>query len=145
LFRFSNDIPVQSETVPLLSVYFLACMIYSLCGMIWFAAYNNLKDEISLPETIQKILVKYIARLFSSKKTRNQLVRTFTAKYKLAKKNKDDELEVPINKTENPEILKDKDYHLLVLLVLNRLVMFIFTFYLALFNLFIFFFYPKFQ
>jgi hypothetical protein len=130
-FRFSNDIPVQSETVPLLSVYFLACMIYSLCGMIWFAAYNNLKDTASLPDKLEYLLIYYIAKIVSIKKTRNQLIFYYNMKYS----NK-------IEDTTEADISNKKDYYSNIFNIMNRIVWIFFTICLVLFNVFIFVVYP---
>ena len=75
--RFNNDIPVQSKSTPLLSIYMLICMVYTLFGMIWFALLNVLKDKKKLSNKLQYFLVYYVAKLFSKKNTQHSLNDTF--------------------------------------------------------------------
>ena len=119
-------------------------MIFTLCGMIWFSVLNNLKEEKSLPDKVQKCLIYCVAKALSSRKTQDQLILTYTKKNNLLIQTKGD-LEVSIKNIDDNDILKEKDYHLLVLVILNRFVLLLFILFLAFFNLFIFFLYPLFQ
>jgi nicotinic acetylcholine receptor, invertebrate len=40
--RLSDDVPVQSDSVPLINIYFTVCMSFSLAAMIWFSLRNYL-------------------------------------------------------------------------------------------------------
>ena len=49
LNRLSDDVPSQSDSIPLFNVYFTGCMVFSLCSIIWFNQLNiySTKKELS--------------------------------------------------------------------------------------------------
>ncbi|CAF0711272.1 unnamed protein product [Brachionus calyciflorus] len=58
--RLSDDVPVQSDSVPLINVYFTLCMTFSLTAMIWFSIVNLLKEKKHLPEFCRIFVIKYL-------------------------------------------------------------------------------------
>ena len=55
--RVSSDIPVQSEYLPLIYVYFLLGLLYTFVSFIWFLISNVYKTNNYLPKHL-----KYFAR-----------------------------------------------------------------------------------
>ena len=47
--RLSDDVPVQSDSVPLINIYFTLCMMTALCAMLWFSLMNILRENKKLP------------------------------------------------------------------------------------------------
>ncbi len=102
--------------------------------MIWFAAYNNLKDSGSLPDKLEYLLIYYIAKIVSIKKTRNQLIFYYIMK----NSNKIEDT----TEAAKSDILNKKDYYSYIFNIMNRVVWIFFTVCLVLFNIFIFLVYP---
>lgn len=65
--RLSDDVPVQSDSIPLINIYFTMCMSFSLSAMVWFSIINNLKDKKPLPHYIRCIILNYICTLMCVK------------------------------------------------------------------------------
>jgi hypothetical protein len=51
-------VPVQSDSIPLINVYFSLCIGFSLFSMLWFSIVNYMKDECALPKCLKKLLLK---------------------------------------------------------------------------------------
>ena len=58
--RLSDDVPVQSDIIPLINVYFTLCMSFSLSAMIWFSIKNVLVENKSVPKCLRYVVLKYI-------------------------------------------------------------------------------------
>lgn len=58
--RLSDDVPVQSDSIPLINIYFTLCMSFSLTAMIWFSIINKLKEFKHVPKFIRFIVINYI-------------------------------------------------------------------------------------
>ena len=59
--RLSEDVPVQSDSIPLINVYFSLCIFFSLLSMIWFSAYNYMKDsKLIFAAKIRSLILKRI-------------------------------------------------------------------------------------
>ena len=58
-----KKVPEQSDSIPLINVYFTICITFSLCSMIWFSIINFLKERKSLPNSIILDFIFYIMRL----------------------------------------------------------------------------------
>jgi hypothetical protein len=59
--RLSEDVPVQSDSIPLINVYFSLCIFFSLLSMIWFSAYNYMKDsKLIFGAKIRSLILKRI-------------------------------------------------------------------------------------
>jgi hypothetical protein len=58
--RLSDDVPVQSDSIPLINVYFTLCMSTSLTAMIWFSLKNILKENKQVPSVVRYIVTNYI-------------------------------------------------------------------------------------
>jgi len=61
--RLSDDVPVQSESIPLINVYFILCILYSLSSMVWFSLLNNLKEQKPLSNFFRQFLIQYVCFL----------------------------------------------------------------------------------
>jgi hypothetical protein len=44
--RLSDDVPVQSDSIPLINIYFTTCMAFSLSAMFWFSIVNKFRVTI---------------------------------------------------------------------------------------------------
>jgi hypothetical protein len=58
--RLSDDVPVQSDTIPLINVYFTLCMSFALSAMIWFSLRNILVENKHVPNWIRYLIFNYI-------------------------------------------------------------------------------------
>lgn len=58
--RLSDDVPVQSDSIPLINIYFTLCMSFSLTAMIWFSIINKLKEFKHVPKFLRFIVINYI-------------------------------------------------------------------------------------
>jgi hypothetical protein len=65
--RLSDDVPVQSDSVPLVNIYFTICMSFSLAAMIWFSCVNLLKENKRVPKIIRTLVLNYICHIMCSK------------------------------------------------------------------------------
>ncbi|CAF0848709.1 unnamed protein product [Didymodactylos carnosus] len=59
--RLSEDVPSQSDSVHLISLYLTVCMCYSLLAMTWFAFTNKLREKKRLPHWIRWLALDYVA------------------------------------------------------------------------------------
>ncbi len=69
--------PVQSDSIPLINIYFTLCMGFSLSAMIWFSFTNLLKENKKVPKSCRNLVVNYICYLmcinnFKTKKSSNK-------------------------------------------------------------------------
>lgn len=83
--RISEEVPVQSESIPLLSIYFTACMGFSLLVILWFTILNRLKRKVNLPKFIAYFIIFYLAKFLTSYQMRERLIIEFCRKYKIKK------------------------------------------------------------
>ena len=63
--------PVQSETIPLINIYFTLCISFSLASMVWFSIINLLRDAKPLPNCIRCFVLKFLCCLISNQVTTN--------------------------------------------------------------------------
>ncbi len=56
--RISSDLPVQSEYMPLVSIYFNIAITYTLISLIWFAIANYLVGKTWLPKWLELLASK---------------------------------------------------------------------------------------
>ncbi len=59
--RLSEDVPSQSDSVHLISLYLTVCMFFSLSAMTWFAIVNKLREKKRLPYWLRWLALDYIA------------------------------------------------------------------------------------
>jgi hypothetical protein len=59
--RLSEDVPSQSDSVHLISLYLTVCMFFSLSAMTWFAVANKLREKKRLPYWLRWLALDYIA------------------------------------------------------------------------------------
>lgn len=62
--RVSSDIPVQSEYLPMISLYFLLSTFFTFISFNWFVAANYLKSTKNLPKWLGKCAtrIKFLTR-----------------------------------------------------------------------------------
>jgi hypothetical protein len=58
LNRLSEQVPVSSDSIPLISVYYIVCFFFSLTSMVWFAFLNNLKVKEKKRNSIRRKIKK---------------------------------------------------------------------------------------
>jgi hypothetical protein len=59
--RLSEDVPSQSDSVHLISLYLTVCMFFSLSAMTWFAVVNKLREKKRLPYWLRWLALDYIS------------------------------------------------------------------------------------
>jgi hypothetical protein len=59
--RLSEDVPSQSDSVHLISLYLTICMFFSLSAMTWFAIANKLREKKRLPYWLRWLALDYIS------------------------------------------------------------------------------------
>ena len=57
--RLSDDVPVQSDIIPLINIYFISCMFFSLSAMVWFSLKNIMIENQKCPTKL-KYFVQHI-------------------------------------------------------------------------------------
>ncbi len=67
LLRLSDDVPVQSDSIPLINIYFTLCMSFSLSAMIWFSLMNIYKEEKKIPRLVRIVVLKYLCCIMCAK------------------------------------------------------------------------------
>ena len=60
--RLSDDVPAQSDSIPLINYYFTLCICFTLCSMAWFSYMNHLKEIKFLPERLHSFILKYLSQ-----------------------------------------------------------------------------------
>ena len=58
--RLSEDVPSQSDSVHLISLYLTVCMFFSLSAMTWFAIVNKLREKKRLPNWLRRLALDYV-------------------------------------------------------------------------------------
>jgi hypothetical protein len=75
--RISNDIPIQSDYLPLITTYFLMSIVYTLTGLVWFVLLENFTKKKKLPWILLRIttsvnkMMIYMRRLIKDHKKIN--------------------------------------------------------------------------
>ena len=64
--RLSNDVPAQSDYVPLVHIYFTLCMAFSLTTLIWFSILNKLKAMKNISDCYRRIPILYLSLVVCS-------------------------------------------------------------------------------
>lgn len=59
--RLSEDVPSQSDSVHLISLYLTVCMFFSLSAMTWFALANKLREKKRLPNWLRWFALRYLS------------------------------------------------------------------------------------
>ncbi len=65
--RLSDDVPVQSDSIPLINIYFTVCMGFSLSAMIWFSIMNMLKENKKVPKFCKWLVLNVICYMMCMK------------------------------------------------------------------------------
>jgi hypothetical protein len=53
--RISGEIPMSSDSVPLITYYFIGSLLYTLLSLIWFVVCNFYMMNQSMPETLTRL------------------------------------------------------------------------------------------
>lgn len=118
--RVNNDIPVQSECLPLISLYILLCLFYALISFSWFVYLEIAKSKKDLPPLLIRLslyLKHGIIRIFKLKRRKETYC---------MKQNKEaaiDELN-KFSKQEMEKIIVALNYVAFVIMVLTMFISF---------------------
>lgn len=63
IFRLSEDVPAQSDSIPLFNIYFMGCMCSALVSLFWFYQENIFVEKESLPRWLRWLTLKFICPL----------------------------------------------------------------------------------
>ena len=73
--RVSNDIPIQSEYLPLITLYFLLSLLYAFISFAWFVYLEDVKSKKNSSKILIKLLLwiknKIIGKLNKVKSKNN--------------------------------------------------------------------------
>ncbi|CAF0757373.1 unnamed protein product [Adineta ricciae] len=73
--RLSEDVPSQSDSVHLISLYLTICMLFSLSAMTWFAVVNKLREKKRLPYWMRWLALDYISVIVCAQNMHRKAVR----------------------------------------------------------------------
>jgi hypothetical protein len=73
--RLSEDVPSQSDSVHLISLYLTTCMFFSLSAMTWFAIANKLRERKRLPYWLRWLALDYISWIVCATSMHRKAVR----------------------------------------------------------------------
>ncbi|CAF1668796.1 unnamed protein product, partial [Rotaria magnacalcarata] len=73
--RLSEDVPSQSDSVHLISLYLTICMLISLSAMTWFAVANKLREKKRLPYWLRWFVLNYLSGLLFARSMHRKAVR----------------------------------------------------------------------
>ena len=65
--RIAGDISIQSEFIPLVNVYFLFSMVFTLVSMVWYVVSNSFATKRNMPKPLIRF-VQLLEPLFCVKK-----------------------------------------------------------------------------
>ena len=74
--RLSEDVPSQSDSVHLISLYLTVCMFFSLSAMTWFALANKLREKKRLPNWLRWFALKYLSWIVCARSMHRKARRT---------------------------------------------------------------------
>lgn len=57
--RVASDIPIQSDYLPLISLYFILSLFYTFISLNWFVLLNHFRSKNSLPKFLESLAVFY--------------------------------------------------------------------------------------
>lgn len=69
--RVSNDIPVQSEYLPLISLYFFLSLLYAFASFLWFTFLEYAKSQKKIEKHFNHFLI--FIKSFYNKKSNNRV------------------------------------------------------------------------
>ena len=83
----SDDVPSQSDSIPLFNIYFIGCMLISLLALLWFNTLNNLRNHannLRIPRFIVTRVICYLMCRKNYKKVGNSeiIMKTIETKSK---------------------------------------------------------------
>jgi hypothetical protein len=64
--RISSELPVQSEHIPTITIYYIVSIVLTLMVMLWFYLFNAIQASGHIPLFLLKIVL--LIRKFGSKK-----------------------------------------------------------------------------
>ena len=139
-------VPVQSDSIPLINVYFSLCIGFSLFSMLWFSIVNYMRDECMLPKCLKNLLLKKYSQVLTTiriKKSVNEL-ETDKQLEKINKIETDISANVAIQHTvpatektgKKRKLSRNEISDMLLIKNLNKYVFYIFLFFFINLNLF---------
>lgn len=133
--RLSEDVPSQSDSMPLFNIYFLGCMFFSLFAMIWFFVMSILHDEKKLNRCTRCVVTKFVCPvMFIDNHRIIQVPKKLLAKKIVLPDDLDkisDRIEMETGTIERRVDLTDNE----VLDILNRFVFYLFLAFIILLNI----------
>ena len=120
MFRLNDNLPVSSDSLPMLTIYLLACMVFAIMGMIWSTLHQLMRERKYIPLAIKYVIVYCLAFCFSACKTRREMSESF----KKRRQSGDD-----------MHLLSDEKLFEILILILNRFVFTLFFMFLLVLNL----------
>ena len=117
--------------MPVLSIYFVICLVFTILSMAWFAASNKMKEKKMLPLIIKHFVVYGLTICFCKPQTRREILRSFI------ESQHDSEHENNFEKLNKSELL------MLILSLLNRFLFVFFILFLTMVNLIMFVIIPR--
>jgi len=91
--RLSEDVPSQSDSVHLISLYLTVCMFFSLSAMTWFAVVNKLRETKRLPYWLRWLALDYLSWIVLATSMRRKAIHL----------HKQDTLKLSTNSPSTPE------------------------------------------
>lgn len=62
--RLNGDTPVQSDNMPLFTIYFTGCMLSAMLAIGWFQQMNLYNTKKRLPKILRLFVLKAVIPLF---------------------------------------------------------------------------------
>lgn len=124
-FRLNDNLPVQADTLPVLSLYFMLCMVFCIVGMVWFTVLNKMKERKNISKLIRYFIAYFLAYFLCSSETRALLKKSL---------NKIEEA----NSAQNNENKTEICY-----VILNRFFFLIFCIFISIINFILLFVMPR--
>jgi hypothetical protein len=76
--RLSDDVPAQSDSIPLINIYFTLCISFSLASMIWFSTFEYLTARTKpLSKESRNFILNYLCKLMSIKQDKEMKSKFF--------------------------------------------------------------------
>lgn len=134
LLRLNDNLPTQSDSLPVLSTYFIICMVFTIMGMIWFSTLNKMKEKKLLPTPIKYFIVYCLTLCFCRAKTRKLIKRSL----KMCNSSVDEsDTEV------KPDRMTQDQLFFVLITILNRFCFAIFLIFLCITNFIILIIFPS--
>ena len=65
--RVSSDLPIQSDYLPTISIYYITSLLLTVIAMIWFFYFNHLQTQNSIPSCLLKVAI-FLRNIFGKRR-----------------------------------------------------------------------------